>query len=253
MRLVALVTALVLAFAAPAGAQQPDLTWCGQPAPAFTFDSLLPGGSDTVQLTLCNQGNRSGTVAFWIDGADPALAAAFNIDIDGRWIGKLTDLIDPVIDSVTLLPGGQRTYVLRLELDKAVTNELANKKIDFRVVVTLTDAGGGGGGGGAAVIPGRPTTTTTVPGTTSTTRPTTATTDGGGAGGSTTTTTDGTEVLGEVIVRVPVEVGGSLPGGGGGSLVRTGMEVVTWLASAGALIVGGSWIANLAKRRRGEV
>src|SRR3546814_14188465 len=156
-----------------------------------------------------------------MDRADPCLAAAFNIDSDGRWIGKHTDLIDPVIDSVTLLPGGKRTYVLLLELDKAVTNELANKKIDFRVVVTLTDAGGGGGGGGAAVIPGRPTTTTTVPGTTSTTRPTPATTAGGRAGGPTPTTTAGTKVRGVLLVRGPAAVCCSVPGGGGRSRLGT--------------------------------
>jgi signal peptidase I len=135
----------LLGLAQPAGAQTPDLTFCGEPAPELRLDDALPGEAASIRFDVCNDGATAGDVAFVTTGALGPLAPHLVLEVDGVWSGPVADLgARPAVDAAgELQPGSRRSYDLSLRIDGAAGNDVAGAAVDFDVVVLLTDDGGG--------------------------------------------------------------------------------------------------------------
>jgi hypothetical protein len=138
-----LAAGLLLGLAQPAGAQTPDLTFCGTPAPALRLDGALPGDEVAARVEVCNAGSVAGDLAFAVSGALGALGPHLVLDVDGVWSGPVADLREaPAVDAAgALAPGDRRSYDLRLRIDGAAGNDVVGATAAFDVVVVLTDDG----------------------------------------------------------------------------------------------------------------
>lgn len=143
--LAVLAAGVLLGMAQPAGAQTPDLTFCGAPAPALRLDGALPGDEVAVRVDVCNAGSVAGDLAVAVSGDLGVLGPHLVLDVDGVWSGPVADLrATPAVDTAgALTPGARRTYDLRLRIDGAAGNEVAGASAGFDVVLLLTDDGAG--------------------------------------------------------------------------------------------------------------